>query len=91
MLEADRYSTINELAAAEKINTSYVSRLLRLALAAPHAVGTGECERNPGRAAARGHNAAGADGAVSGGVGATAIRRLCLIHRHPAAGTLRTR
>lgn len=35
MLEAGRVGTINELAAAEKINPSYVSRLLRLTLLAP--------------------------------------------------------
>ena len=38
MLETGRYSTINELAAAEKINSSYVSRLLRLTLLAPDIV-----------------------------------------------------
>lgn len=32
MMEAGRYATINELAAAEKINSSHVSRLLRLTL-----------------------------------------------------------
>ena len=32
MMEAGRYGTIDELAAAEKINSSYVSRLLRLTL-----------------------------------------------------------
>ena len=35
MMEAGRYGTINELAAAEKINSSYVSRVLRLTLLAP--------------------------------------------------------
>jgi len=35
MMETGHYSTIDELAAAEKINTSYVSRLLRLTLLAP--------------------------------------------------------
>ena len=35
MMEAGRFSTINELAAAEKINPSYVSRVLRLTLLAP--------------------------------------------------------
>jgi hypothetical protein len=35
MLETGRYGTIDELAAAEKINSSYVSRLLRLTLLAP--------------------------------------------------------
>ncbi len=39
MMEAGRYGTINELAAAEKINSSYVSRLLRLTLLAPDIVG----------------------------------------------------
>ena len=37
-LETGRYGTINELAAAEKINSSYVSRLLRLTLLAPKIV-----------------------------------------------------
>ena len=35
MMEAGRFATLNELAAAEKINSSYVSRLLRLTLLAP--------------------------------------------------------
>ena len=38
MLEAGRYGTIDELATAEKINSSYVSRLLRLTLLAPDIV-----------------------------------------------------
>lgn len=38
MMEAGRYGTIDELAAAEKINSSYVSRLLRLTLLAPSIV-----------------------------------------------------
>ncbi len=38
MMEAGRYGTINELAAAENINSSYVSRLLRLTLLAPDIV-----------------------------------------------------
>jgi hypothetical protein len=38
MLEIGRFATINELAAAEKINSSYVSRVLRLTLLAPHIV-----------------------------------------------------
>src|SRR4051794_13126094 len=40
MLEAGSYGTIDELAAAEKINSSYVSRLLRLTLLAPDIVET---------------------------------------------------
>ena len=35
MLEMGRYGTIEDLAAAEKINSSYVSRRLRLTLLAP--------------------------------------------------------
>ncbi len=38
MLETGRFATINELAAAEKINASYVSRVLRLTLLAPDIV-----------------------------------------------------
>ena len=35
LLETGTYGTIEELAAAEKINSSYVSRILRLTLLAP--------------------------------------------------------
>jgi hypothetical protein len=35
LLETGRYTTIDELARAEKINASYVSRILRLTLLAP--------------------------------------------------------
>jgi len=35
MMETGRFATLNELAAAEKINSSYASRLLRLTLLAP--------------------------------------------------------
>ena len=38
MLETGRFATITELAAAEKINASYVSRILRLTLLAPDIV-----------------------------------------------------
>ncbi len=38
MLESGRFATINELATAEKINSSYVSRLLRLTLLSPDIV-----------------------------------------------------
>jgi hypothetical protein len=38
MLESGLFGTINELAAAEKINSSYVSRVLRLTLLAPDIV-----------------------------------------------------
>lgn len=38
MLETGRFSTITELAAAEKINESYISRVLRLTLLAPDIV-----------------------------------------------------
>ena len=38
VLETGSYTTIDELAAAEKINASYVSRILRLTLLAPEIV-----------------------------------------------------
>ena len=38
LLEAGVYATVEEIAAAEKINTSYVSRVLRLTLLAPEIV-----------------------------------------------------
>jgi hypothetical protein len=38
MLESGRYATIKEIAKAEKINPSYVSRVLRLTLLAPATV-----------------------------------------------------
>ncbi|WP_372624341.1 hypothetical protein [Falsiroseomonas sp.] len=38
MLETGRYATVKDLAAAEKINPSYVSRVLRLTLLAPDIV-----------------------------------------------------
>jgi hypothetical protein len=38
MLETGRFATINELAEAEKINSSYVSRVLRLTLLVPDIV-----------------------------------------------------
>ena len=38
MLETGRYETIKEIAKAEKINPSYVSRILRLTLLAPTTV-----------------------------------------------------
>ena len=40
LLETGVYGTIEELAAAEKINSSYVSRILRLTLLAPDIVET---------------------------------------------------
>jgi hypothetical protein len=38
LLETGAYGTIEEIAAAEKINSSYVSRLLRMTLLAPDIV-----------------------------------------------------
>ena len=38
LLESSRYGSAAELAAAEKINTSYVSRVMRLTLLAPNLV-----------------------------------------------------
>ena len=40
LLDGGEYTTINELAAAEKINESYVCRVLRLTLLAPDIVET---------------------------------------------------
>jgi hypothetical protein len=40
LLETGAYATIDEIAAAEKINDSYVSRVLRLTLLAPNIVQT---------------------------------------------------
>ena len=47
LLESGRYATVEELAAAEKINTSYVSRVLRLTLLAPDIVETIIAGRQP--------------------------------------------
>lgn len=38
MLESGRFATVKELAAAEKLNSSYMSRVLRLTLLAPDIV-----------------------------------------------------
>ena len=38
LLESNVYSTVEEIAAAEKINTSYVSRILRMTLLAPEII-----------------------------------------------------
>ena len=38
MLETGRFATVKELAAAEKLNSSYLSRVLRLTLLAPDVV-----------------------------------------------------
>ena len=40
MLESGNYSSLTELAAAEKINLSYMSRVLRLTLLAPEIIET---------------------------------------------------
>ena len=47
MMDKRRYGTNEELAAAEKINSSYVSRLLRLTLLAPDIVEAILDERQP--------------------------------------------
>jgi hypothetical protein len=47
MLEGGDYATIREIANAEKINESYVGRLLRLTLLAPDIVETILCGRQP--------------------------------------------
>jgi hypothetical protein len=48
MLETGHFATIGELATAEKINSSYVSRLLRLTLLAPDIVEAILDGRQPG-------------------------------------------
>jgi hypothetical protein len=47
MMEAGRCGTIDELAAAEKINSSHVSRLMRLTLLAPDIVNASLAGRQP--------------------------------------------
>ena len=49
MMEAGRFATIDELAAAEKINSSYVSRVLRLTLLAPEIIEAILAGRQPAR------------------------------------------
>ena len=49
LMETGRYGTLNELAAAEKLNSSCVSRLLRLTLLAPDIVEAILVERQPAR------------------------------------------
>jgi hypothetical protein len=51
MRETGRFGTINEPAAAEKINSSYVSRLLRLTLLAPDLMEATLYGRHPARGA----------------------------------------
>ncbi len=46
MIESGDYSSITELAKAEKINQSYACRLLRLTLLAPHIVEAIEDEKS---------------------------------------------
>lgn len=47
MLESGEYATIREIAAAEKINETYVGRVLRLTLLAPEVVEAIVCGRQP--------------------------------------------
>jgi hypothetical protein len=47
MLESGKYTTIDEIAVGEKINDSYVSRVLRLTLLAPDIVESILNERQP--------------------------------------------
>ena len=63
MLETGRYATIKEIAKAEKINPSYVSRVLQA-----DAAGAGDGGGDPGWAGERGADARGGDEGVSGGV-----------------------
>jgi hypothetical protein len=61
MLESGSHATIAEIAAAEKINASYVGRVLRLTLLAPDIV-----EAILGGAAAGAGDAGAPDATVSG-------------------------
>ena len=63
MLEKGTYGTIAEIAAAEKINESYVGRVLRLTLLAPDIVEAVLNGRQPG-----GDDTGGVDATVSGGL-----------------------
>ena len=63
LLETGDFSTIEEIADAENINPSYVSRVLRMTLA-----GAGDRGGHPGRAATAGANDEDSDGSVSGRV-----------------------
>ena len=54
MMDKRRYGTNEKLAAAEKINSSYVSRLLRLTLLAPNIVEAILDGRQPERMTLRG-------------------------------------
>ena len=67
MLENGTHATIAEIAAAEKINESYVGRVLRLTLLAPDIVEAILGGRQPAEL-----QLDGADAAVSGGVAGAA-------------------
>jgi hypothetical protein len=47
LLESGRYESLSDLARAQKINLSYLSRILRLTLLAPHFVEAILCGRQP--------------------------------------------
>lgn len=70
LLEDGSYGIIREVAAAEKINASYLCRVLRLTLPAPDIV-----EAIFGWATAGGHDVAAADAGGGGGVGGSATLR----------------
>ena len=81
LLETGDFATVEEIATAEKVNASYVGRVLRLTLLAPdivEAIPTG---------AARGDDAGGTDATVCGGVddGCGVIRKRQQIAFHIAA------
>jgi DNA-binding IscR family transcriptional regulator len=46
MLDSGDYATIREIANSEKINESYVGRVLRLTLLAPDIVSPGDSRQN---------------------------------------------
>jgi hypothetical protein len=74
MLENGTHATIAELAAAEKINESYVGRVLRVTLLAPDIRGG-----DPERAAAGEAAAQGTAEAVSGGLAELRRHLICSI------------
>jgi hypothetical protein len=68
MLESGEYASSAELAKAEKVNDSYLSRILRLTLIAPDII-----EGNPGRTATRHAATRRANEAFTGDLGTAAL------------------
>jgi hypothetical protein len=68
MLESGEYASSAELAKAEKVNDSYLSRILRLTLIAPDII-----EGNPGQTATRHAATRRANEASTGDLGTAAL------------------